>query len=631
MSLKKNESARRKKGHSEDLIKRSSFYRISILLSIGFGLVLYRLVTIQWVEHQQWVQRANRAHETSVDIASVRGSIFDRAGHVLATNVDLPSLYAIPDAIRNKRAFSRRIAPVLGISEEKILERLQQGGQFVWLQRKIAHEKREAIKKKRLEGIGFVLESKRVYPKASLFGHLLGFAGIDNQGLEGIELKYDATLSGEKGRLVLERDGLGKSIFPENFNYIQPAPGKDLHLTVDEVIQYVSERELDRVVKATGAKGGTVVALDPWSGDILSMAVQPKFNPNDNRPLKPSQSQWKWRNRTISDYYEPGSTFKIVTAAAAIEEGLIEPEELIDCEEGAYPVRGTVIHDHDPMGVIPFSEVMAHSSNIGMVKVAEILGPDRLLKYARSFGFGERLGVDLLGESPGLLRKKSAWSRRSLASIAIGQEIGATPLQVVTAASVIANGGWLMTPRILKTARNTEGDWGNEPQIRRRVLSEKTAKTMVNILEKVISPVGTAQLAAVPGYRVAGKTGTAQKINPETGRYDKEKFVSSFVGFVPAEDPAVVILVMVDEPRGVAYGGTVAAPVFSSIAKEVLYHLRIPPRIQPQREPLTNPSVRQFAFDFKENDSKNNVKEDIVKMINRKGQNQQAVQRTGLF
>ena len=362
------------------------------------------------------------------------------------------------------------------------------------------------------------------------------------------------------------------------------------------MIQYVSERELDRVIEKTNAKGGTVIVMDPWSGEILSMAVRPRFNPNRVGEHRPEE----WRNRAITDVYEPGSTLKIITASAALEEKVVTPDEMIDCEEGAYFIGGTVIHDHLPIGVVSFRQVVAKSSNIGTAKIAQRLGEERLASYMRAFGFGEKLGIDLMGESAGLVRDPKQWSKRSLVSIAMGQEIGVTPLQMATAASVVANGGWLMTPHLIKEIKAgrkgpdiLQADQKSMPQMdrrpavsssartRRRVISEGTAKEMVRILGEVVSKSGTAEQAGIPGYSVAGKTGTAQKIDPATGRYSPDRFVSSFVGFAPAEDPVVTILVIVDEPEGKGWGGTVAAPVFSAIGKEVLHYLKVPPVADP--------------------------------------------------
>ncbi len=566
--------------HDTDSTKPASLHAVRFVLLAGFALVLLRLIFIQGIEHDTWLARADRAQEKTVKLEPERGTIYDRNGNILAMNVDRPSLYAIPGEIENPQKTAQKLARILNVRPDRLLRKLKRKGAFVWLERKIGLEQMAKIEALNIKGLRSVMESKRVYPKEALFGHLLGFAGLDNQGLEGIEKKHDHILRGTEGAIILERDAHGQSVFPKGLQYIDPTPGKDLHLTVDENIQHISERELQRMVKASGAKGGTAIVMNPWNGEILSMAVQPAFNPNKVRTSSPAQ----WRNRAIADFYEPGSTFKIITAAAALEENLVTPDDLIDCEEGKYRVRGTTIHDHDPFGVISFRQVIAHSSNIGTIKIAEVLGPKRLSGYAHAFGFGERLGIELHGESPGLLRDTRDWSGRSLASIAIGQEIGVTPLQMVTATSVTANGGYLMSPKIIREVRGKNGEDRSPPRIKRRVLSEKTAHEMTNILKSVVSETGTAIRAAVPGYTVVGKTGTAQKIDPETRRYSPDKFVSSFVGYLPAEDPAVTILVMVDEPEGKGWGGEIAAPVFSNIAKEIMHYLKIAPKADPPAE-----------------------------------------------
>lgn len=562
----------------------------TLLLTIGFIAVAVRLVVIQGFQREIWHKRAQREHEKSFSIEAERGAIYDRRGNVLAMNVETPSIYAVPAEVRDPVATSKALATFLNGDPKALAKKLKDGKNFVWLGRKIEPDKAADIEKRKMDGIGFVMESQRFYPKRALFGHLLGFAGIDNHGLEGIELKYDDQLRGETGWIVVERDAYGKSIFPKGFDYIAPSRGKDLHLTVDEVIQYISERELDRVIEKTHAKGGTVIVMDPWTGEILSMAVRPFFNPNALGSSHPSE----WRNRAITDAYEPGSTFKIITASAALEEKVVSPDEIIDCEQGAFAVAGTVIHDHTPSGAISFRQVIERSSNIGTVKVAERLGEARLAAYVNAFGFGKKLGIDLKGEAPGLVREQRQWSKRSLASIAIGQEIGVTPLQMVTAASVIANGGYLMTPHLIQEVK--ERDVHNaadrvvsrsQLSARRRVLSEETAREVSRILEGVVSKAGTAPRAAIPGYTVAGKTGTAQKIDPATGRYSANSYVSSFVGFVPAEDPVITILVMVDEPEGESWGGTIAAPVFSTIGAEALRYLKTPPRSAPFQGFLT--------------------------------------------
>ncbi len=577
------------RGHRREM---AGLLPIVLLMTAGFLAVLIRLVFLQVFQHEEWSRRAEREHEKQVSIEGERGSIYDRKGNILAVNVEVPSVYAVPGEIEDPRAVSKKLGPILEIEPALLAKKLREGKNFVWLARKIDLAKADRIRKLQLSGIGFTTESQRFYPKRALFGHLLGFAGLDNHGLEGIELKYDPLLRGEKGWLVLERDAHGKSIFPKRLDYVAPARGRDLHLTVDEVIQHIAERELDAVVERTDAKGGTVIAMDPWSGEILAMAVRPRFNPNAVQEHRPEE----WRNRAITDAYEPGSTFKIVTAAAALEEKIVSPDEMIDCEEGSYPIFGTVIHDHKPVGSVPFSQVIAKSSNIGTAKVAQRLGEQRLSAYVRAFGFGERLGIDLMGEVPGLVRDPARWSKRSLASVSIGQEIGVTPLQVITAVSAIANGGWLMTPHLVSEVRAVDlqeiGGAGRiiretTPQVRRRVISRETAGQVSRMLQEVVSKAGTGERAAIPGYSAAGKTGTAQKIDPATGRYSSHAFVSSFVGFAPAEDPVVAILVMVDEPEGEAWGGSVAAPVFSAVGGEILRYLKVPPQSPLDEQILT--------------------------------------------
>jgi len=564
-------------------LRRSYFYGLSWLLSLGLFMVFSRLVFLQVIQHQTWLKKAEHYQEKRIPLHTERGTIYDRNGRILAMSIERPSLYAVPSQIKDWKAFSRRLAPLLGLSRKKILHRLQIGGrEFAWLQRKLRPEVREAVEASGIEAVGFVTESLRVYPKRSLAGQVLGFVGIDNEALGGIEVRYDSILKGRKGWLVVQKDRSGKPLFPKDFKYIRPSPGYDLKLTLDEVIQHISERELDRIVQETGAAGGTVIVMAPDSGEILAMAVAPRFDPNRYRNFSSSKRQ----NRAITHAYEPGSTFKLVTAAAALEENLVFPEDLIDCEEGLYRVKGGAVHDHDAIGVIPFYQVIARSSNIGTIKVAEVLGRTRLASYIQAFGFGRRLGIGLPGESPGLLRNPEAWSGRSLASISIGQEIGVTPLQMVTAASVLANGGRLKTPRIIQ--EDSGEDAALQEQLRKkrgplnakRVISERVASVMTQILRTVVSEKGTARRAAVPGFSVAGKTGTAQKFDREAGRYSKDKYVSSFVGFVPAEDPALTILVAVDEPKGVAWGGEIAAPVFSRIAQAVLRYLKVPPRTE---------------------------------------------------
>jgi cell division protein FtsI (penicillin-binding protein 3) len=549
-----------------------------ILLTAGFLCVGVRLFALQVVEATELSKRAERQHEKSVVLEGERGTIFDRQGRILATNVEVPSIYAIPSLIRNREAVAPDLARVLQSDARTILKRLEGKRNFVWIERKVAPAVARSVMELGIEGIGVLKESQRFYPKRNLMGHLLGFAGMDNRGLEGIELKYDTLLRGEKGWAVVERDAFGHSIFQKGLDSVAPSRGNDLVLTIDEVIQHIAETELDSVMEQTQAANASVIVMNPKTGEILAMAVRPEFNPNRVEFLHPDQ----WRNRAVTDSYEPGSTFKIVTASAALEERVAGPGDIFYCEEGRMAVAGGVMRDHEKEGYLTFREVIQKSSNIGMVKIAMRMKDERLYRHIRAFGFGEKTGIDLEGEAPGLIRDPRYWSGRSLASISIGQEVAATPLQIITAVSAIANGGMLMRPHVVSEIRDADGRVVKvfPPEIKRIAVSPETTGKMMSILEGTVTKNGTGEKAAIPGYRVAGKTGTAQKIDPVTKRYSMQDTVSSFVGIVPAEDPRIVVLVVVDSPKGMAWGGTVAAPVFKTIAEQVLRYLGVPPRTQ---------------------------------------------------
>lgn len=550
-----------------------------ILLTAGFLCVVVRLFSLQVVQATELSKRAERQHEKSVVLEGERGTLFDRQGRILATNVEVPSIYAIPSLVRDREAVVPDLARVLQSDRRMIRKRLEGNKNFVWIERKVSPTVARSVMELGIEGIGVLNESQRFYPKRNLLGHLLGFAGMDNHGLEGIELKYDTLLRGEKGWAVVERDAFGHSIFQKGpDDSITPSRGNDLVLTVDEVIQHIAETELDAVMEQTLADSGSVIVMNPKTGEILALAVRPAFNPNRVEFQHPDQ----WRNRAVTDAYEPGSTFKIVTASAALEERVASPGDIFYCEEGRMAVAGGVVRDHEKEGYLTFREVIQKSSNIGMIKIAMRMTDERLYRQIRAFGFGEKTGIDLEGEAPGLIRDPKYWSGRSLASISIGQEVAATPLQIITAVSAIANGGALMRPHLVSEIRDPDGRVIKSfpPEIRRRAVSPQTAGKMMNILEGAVSENGTGGKAAIPGYRVAGKTGTAQKIDPATKRYSMQDTVSSFVGIVPAEDPRIVVLVVVDNPKGESWGGVVAGPVFKKIAEQVLRYLGVPPRTQ---------------------------------------------------
>lgn len=543
-------------------------------LLAGFAIVLIRLLNLQVLQAAELTQRADRQHWKSVSLEGPRGAIYDRNGKVLAINVEVPSAFGVPTALDDLRGAAKRLAPVLNVRQTELEKKLRQDRAFVWLARKLDPEQGRRLKALSLEGIGVVMEGRRFYPKGSLLSHVLGFAGMDGEGLEGIERRYDRYLHGDKQIMMLERDALGRTVFPRGLRERGPDGGRHVALTIDEVVQYITEKELEEAVTSTRAKGGTAIVMDPHTGAVLGMAVSPRFDPNVVKSLTPD----RWRNRAIADVFEPGSTMKIFIAAAALEEQLITPTTMLYGENGHMTVANTVIHDHEKMGWMTFSEVLQKSSNIGAAKVAMRVGERRAYDYLRRFGFGERTDVDLPGEVAGLLKLPREWGRRTLASIAMGQEIGVTGLQMATAVSAIANGGSLMKPYVVAEVRDTKGRVLAEmgPQQRRQVISQETARTLSEMLEKVVTS-GTGTKAGLPGIRVAGKTGTAQKVDPRTGAYSSTLVVGSFVGFLPADDPKVVIAVVVDEPQVDAWGGAVAAPAFRRIAEQVLPYLGVSP------------------------------------------------------
>ena len=548
-----------------------------VLLGLGFLLALGRLFDLQVLRAEELAQLAGRQHQKILTVEGGRGAISDRNGKILAITMEVPSVFGAPKYVSDPRATAVRLSRVLKADARQLEAKLKSERDFVWLQRHLAPERAEGLQSLSLDGIGVIPEGRRFYPKGVMLSHVLGFGNIDNQGLEGLERRYDAVLRGERGRLVVERDAFGGAVFPKGLNYVAPSPGKDLVLTIDEVIQYIAEQELAEAVTRTRAASGVVIVVEPKTGALLAMAMRPTFDPNE-----PKADPNLWRNRAVSDAYEPGSTFKLVAAAAALEEKLVSPDEFIYGENGQYVVENTVVHDHHKNGWMTFAQVLQRSSNIGMVKVVEHLAPEKLAWYINAFGFGQKTDVDLTGEQRGLVKDLHDWSRRTRASIAMGQEIGVTPLQLVMAVSAIANGGWLMRPYVVSEVRSSTGETiaHLEPVVRRRPISAQTAKALTEIMRGAVLPGGTGTLGAVPGYDVAGKTGTAQKIDPLTGGYSAMRMVSSFVGFLPADDPKLAILVVVDEPQTEHWGGTVAAPVFQRIAAQAVRHLGIVPKTE---------------------------------------------------
>lgn len=551
---------------------RGRRYSLLVLMLAGFGIILFRLVTLQVLQAAELTARADRQHQKSVTLEGARGTVIDRHGKVLAMNVEVPSIFGVPTSLDNPANAARFLSPVLHIRREEIEKKLRQEKHFVWLARKIEPEQGHRLEQLSIDGIGMVMEGRRFYPKGPLLAHVLGFVGMDGIGLEGLERRYETQLHGEKRMTILQRDALGRTVFPKGLREQVPAAGHALTLTIDEVIQYIAEKELEQAVDHSRAKSGTIIVLEPQSGAILAMAVSPRFDPNAVAALAAD----RWRNRALTDTYEPGSTMKVVVAAAALEERVMMPGSMLFGENGRMTVASTTIHDHEKLGWMTFAEMIQKSSNIGAAKTGMLLGESRLYRYLQAFGFGQRTDVDLPGEVAGLLKSPREWGRRSLASISMGQEVGVTPLQMVSAVAAIANDGVLMKPYVVSGMRDQKGQLVKEtfPHVKRRVVSPVTARTLTTILEGVVTS-GTGTKAAIPGFRVAGKTGTAQKVDPRTGAYSSALSVGSFVGFVPADSPRLAMIVVIDEPQGEAWGGVVAAPVFRRVGEQVLTYLGV--------------------------------------------------------
>ena len=550
---------------------------VCLCLLFGFVAIGCRLFYLQVLQSDTGAHAVQRQHQKSMIVQSDRGVIFDRQGHPLALNVDVPSVFVNPKSLKNPQQTAEALARVLDMPTPELHKVFKDAKSRVRLKRRLPEEQARQIEDMAIPGVDVVRRPQRFYPKKQLGSHILGFAGDDNQGLEGIEFHYESFLRGEKSRVRYQRDALGGRIA----SLINPAStshhaGYHVTLSIDEVIQFIAEDELAKAVKQSHAKSGTILIMDPMTGGILAWAVYPTFDPNRFRKL----SAEDWKNWTVTDPYEPGSTLKIVVAAAALEEEIMAPDTLIYGGDGQMSVAGKLFHDHAKANWLTFTDAIVQSSNVGVIKVALELGETRMFKYLKAFGFGAKTGIDLSGETPGILRDPKNWSGLSLSSLAMGQEIGVTPIQMVTAMSVVANGGWLMTPYVVSSVMDGRGQsvLTKKLEPRRRPISSQTAKRLSRILETVVES-GTGQQAKLTGYRAAGKTGTSQKIDPETGAYSSTSVIASFVGFVPVEQPRLTMLVVIDDPKGKEWrwGGKSAAPVFGNVANRVLPHLGILP------------------------------------------------------
>jgi len=534
-----------------------------------------RAYQLQILESERLTVIAREGYMGMIKLPQKRGTLYDREGHELGASVEAASIYAHPGNIADKAEAAGRISVLLGKKPAEVRKLMEEDRPFVWLKRKIAPDQASQVIDSKIEGVGVLTETRRFYPGREIAAHLLGFVGIDNQGLEGLEKKYDSLLRGPEVDLLQIHDALARP-----FSITEPplpAQGThDLLLTIDKDIQYKAQQALKGAVAKTGARAGHCLVVDAWRGEILAMAVVPEFDPNVFWQHQPDQ----WRNRTITDCFEPGSTIKAFLLAAALEERAVSLSSKFDCEQGRYRIRDHVIHDTREHGVLSVSEILVHSSNIGAVKIGESLGYKKFYEYLRKFGFGSKTGIDLLGEREGFIRPLEQAGPVDQATLFFGQGMTVTSIQMAMAMAAIANGGKLMRPYVVKRVTDESGHAVEEirPGIVRRVLSEKTAKRVASLLEGVVSRDGTGFQASIEGFRVAGKTGTAQKVDPETKRYSDERYMAAFFGFVPADRPKLVIHVVIDEPKSSPYGSVVAAPVFREVGQWALTYLRIAPQ-----------------------------------------------------
>ncbi len=537
--------------------------------------LLSRLFGLQCLQHSRYLLQARDQQQSTHYLPPRRGTIYDCRGNMLAASIPCYSLYAVPREIPLDRVgqIASLLSGVIGTDPEEIRPRLTGGRWFSWLKRHLEEWQAAEIRRLDLPGIALKADRKRVYPKGRLLSQVLGFTDPDGNGLEGLEWKFDRQLRGRPGWMLTERDGARREVTWHRSHSLEPLDGYDIHLTVDEVVQSIVEEEVENVYQEWGAAWALVLVMEPATGKILALAHRPTFDPNQYTLSTPEER----RNRAITDPIEPGSTFKVFPAAAALEEGLVARDTEFYCEQGSFRIAGRTLRDSSPHGVLRFDEILQKSSNIGMAKVGTIMGVDKLYRALVRFGIGEPTGIELSGEAAGLLRPPRSWSALSLRSITMGHEVSLTALGLLTAFSALGNGGVLVQPRIVDRVESPSGEVICRYPVRDRgqAISEATARELLDILSQVTSAGGTGRRAAIEGFAVAGKTGTAQKLSPEGG-YSHQLYRALFMGLIPATHPRLAILVVVDEPHPEYYGGVVAAPVFKKVGERIIHYLNLP-------------------------------------------------------
>lgn len=589
-------------GASSHVVIRKRVALLFLLIALVMCGLTGRLIFVQFLRSSWLLENAVDQRVRAIPVEAKRGTIFDRNGRELAVSINMESVYAIPAEIANKEQTAVQLAAVLGLDKDKLYKRLSQPSSLIWVQRKIEAEKAHKIKTLNLPGIGLTQESKRYYPDNTLAAHVLGFAGIDSQGLDGVESTYDEYLKGKKGQIVIEYDAGGREIPNATHKFVPPQDGDVVYLTIDKIIQFIVERELEQVMQETQAKAATIMAVNPQTGEILALANRPTYDPNNYGDYTPKL----WRNIALSNSFEPGSTFKIVTLAAGLQEKVVRQTDPF-FDPGYAEVQGRHIRCWKPggHGSQTFLEVVKNSCNPGFIAIGLRLGSDIFYNYLDAFGLGKITDVDMPGEAKGILIPREKIKPINIATMSMGQSIAVTPIQLLTAVAAVANDGLLLKPQIVKEIRNKDGQVVKafQKEAVRQVIAPETAQEVKGILEQVVAD-GTGRNAYIEGYRIAGKTGTAQKVG--AGGYEQGRYVASFVGFAPANDPKIALLVVIDEPQGLYYGGQIAAPVFGRVMKDVLQYLQLSPQqtrlgtlsnnanTLPQVEPKIELSVPNF-------------------------------------
>ncbi len=558
-------------GSESTLARNSRLYLLGIMLVFWCALICARLVYLQIFCYGSFVKQAEHQQQRAIPLAAKRGVIYDRYGRELSMSVLVDSAFAVPTEVKDLPTAVSLISRITGEDANVVLADCRAHKTFCWVARKADDETIERIKSLNLQGIHFEKEPKRFYPARDLAAQVLGSVGMEDTGQSGIEHEFDDELRGRPGKMFISVDARRQWFSDVE---TQPEPGENIVLTIDKNIQYIAEKELDQAMHDTQAIAGTVIVENPHTGEILALANRPTFNPNSRKQITPAALT----DRAVSDIYEPGSTFKLVTISAALEEKLTNPDEVFDCQMGSIVYNGMRIRDSRPHGLLPVWGVLAESSDVGAIKIALRLGDQRFYKYIRAYGFGQQTGIELPGETRGLTKPPSRWSKVSIAAISMGQEIGISPLQLTGLISTFANDGVWVAPRIVAGTVPPQGGLQTvafHPGPSHRVISSLTAAEMRAMMQKVVLE-GTGRKAILEGYSSAGKTGTAQKVDPATGAYSKTKYVGSFAGFAPVNNPQIVVAVILDSAVGLHQGGQVSAPVFRRIAQQVLEYLHVP-------------------------------------------------------